>query len=200
MRHMKRLVLSIVGAFSVAATAHAALSVRDLNSGLTAEDMVNALLGGGVTVSNIRYTGAAVASGLSCSGKDAIGFDTGVLLTSGCANNVVGPNNSSSATCDNGLPGDPDLTGLIAGATSNQTFDASVLEFDFVPNSNTVQFSYVFGSEEYNEFVDSSFNDVFAFFVNGVNYALIPGTTTPVSINNINNGFSSGVSTRQVVL
>jgi len=49
----------------------------------------------------------------------------------------------------------------------------------------------VFGSEEYNEFVGSQFNDVFAFFVNGVNYALIPSTTTPVSINTVNNGHAS---------
>ena len=46
----------------------------------------------------------------------------------------------------------------------------------------------MFGSEEYNDFVGSNFNDVFAFFVNGVNFALIPGTATPVSINNVNNG------------
>ena len=191
---MKKLVLSIIGAVSLSVTAHAALSVRDLNSGLTAEGMVNTLLGGGVTVSNVRYTGAAIASGLFCSGNGILGFNTGILLTSGCANNVIGPNNSSAATCDNGLGGDPDLTAIIAGTTSNETFDASVLEFDFVPDSDTVQFAYVFGSEEYNEFVDSPFNDVFAFFVNGVNFALIPGTTTPVSINNVNNGFSAGIS------
>src|SRR5699024_2239490 len=44
---------------------------------------------------------------------------------------------------------------------------------------------YVFGSEEYLEYVGSQYNDVFAFFVNGVNYATL-ADGTPVSINNIN--------------
>ncbi|HTS17848.1 MAG TPA: choice-of-anchor L domain-containing protein [Verrucomicrobiae bacterium] len=172
-------------------TAQAALRTRDLGQGSTPEDMVNALLGGGVSVSNIQYTGATNASGVFCGGDGIIGFDTGILLTSGSAANVIGPNNSPSASTDNGLPGDSDLDQLTSGLP---TFDAAVLNFDFVPSSSTVQFSYVFGSEEYNEWVGSPFNDVFAFYVNGVNYALVPGTTLPVAITNVNNGFSTGVS------
>ena len=106
-----------------------------------------------------------------------------MVLTSGDINNVVGPNNDGGADRRRGHAGDPDLDRL----TGEPTFDATVLEFDFVPNADTLFFSYVFGSEEYNEFV-GSFNDVFGFFVNGQNVALIPGTNTPVSINTINNG------------
>jgi hypothetical protein len=84
------------------------------------------------------------------------------------------------------------LDALIPGY---QTYDASILQFDFIPVGPTVTFRYVFASEEYNEFVDSPFNDVFGFFVNGVNYALLPDNVTVVSINNINNGYSTGVST-----
>ena len=65
----------------------------------------------------------------------------------------------------------------------------------FIPSGNSLEFSYVFASEEYNEYVCSQFNDVFGFFVNGGEYsneniALIPGTDPPipVSINNVNNG------------
>jgi uncharacterized repeat protein (TIGR01451 family) len=65
------------------------------------------------------------------------------------------------------------------------TFDAAVLEFDFVPASSTVSFRYVFASDEYNEFV-GLINDVFAFFIDGQNVALVPGTSTPIAINTVN--------------
>jgi hypothetical protein len=55
-----------------------------------------------------------------------------------------------------------------------------------VPEGSTLTFTYVFGSEEYNEFVKAGFNDVFAFFLNGSNVALLPGTSTPVGIDTIN--------------
>ena len=159
---------------------------------MTPQQMVNQLLGGGVTAFNVRYTGANNAAGVFCSGSGVFGFGNGIILTSGSTTNVIGPNNSPSATTSNGLPGDLMLDALIPGF---QTFDACILEFDFIPTGNQVQFNYVFGSEEYNEFVNSIFNDVFGFFVNGVNYALIPDTVTPVAINNVNNGYSSGTST-----
>ena len=57
-----------------------------------------------------------------------------------------------------GLPGDVDLTNL----SGFPTCDATVLEFDFVPNKNRVFLQYVFASEEYNEFVNAGFADVFA--------------------------------------
>lgn len=46
----------------------------------------------------------------------------------------------------------------------------------------------MFTSEEYNEYSQTPFNNVFGFFVNGVNYALLPDAITPVSINNVNGG------------
>ncbi len=75
---------------------------------------------------------------------------------------------------------------MIVGA-GHATNDAAVLEFDFVPTQGTASFRYVFASDEYLEFVDQ-FNDVFAFYVDGVNIALIPGTNTPVAINTVNPG------------
>ena len=67
-----------------------------------------------------------------------------------------------------------------------------MLEFDFVPADTTVSFRYVFGSDEYNEFVDSGFNDVFGFFVDGVNCATVPETDTAVSIDRSMAGTRSG--------
>jgi cysteine-rich repeat protein len=104
-------------------------------------------------------------------------------LSSGSVSDVAGPNNADNTTSSLGTGGDSDLTALISAPTN----DAAVLSFNFVPSGPALTFRYVFGSEEYNEYV-GQFNDVFAFFINGVNYALLPDNSTIVSINNINNG------------
>lgn len=80
---------------------------------------------------------------------------------------------------------------------NQKTFDACVIELDVVPTADTLTFNYVFGSEEYDEFVGSNYNDVFAFFISGKgiknvkNLAVVPNTKTPVSVNSINNGGGS---------
>ena len=172
---------------AVKAEVSGGLVTADLNSGLTATDLADMLMGGGITVTNVVYTGDNVAAGTFSGGTGIIGFESGIILSSGDVANVVGPNTYDGTTTDNGMPGDADLDLLIPGYT---TYDATVLEFDFVPTSSVVTFEYVFGSEEYNEYVNSPFNDVFGFYINGVNCALIPGTwvNTPVSINNVNGG------------
>lgn len=116
---------------------------------------------------------------------------SGIILTSGDVQNVIGPNNATGTTTDNSMPGSPTLDALIPGYS---TYDAAILEFDFMPTGNEVEFSYVFGWEEHNEYVNSQFNDVFGFFVNGLNQALIPGASTPVSVNNVNCGYASGAN------
>lgn len=145
-----------------------------------------------VEVSNITFSGTSGAVGSFSSGS-AIGIDEGIVLSTGYLSSIPGMNNSAS-TSDN-LPagGDSDLNAIVA-STGETTADASVLEFDFVPTTDEVSFNYVFASEEYPEYVCSSYNDVFAFFISGPgftgseNIALIPGTTTAVAINSVNNG------------
>lgn len=162
-----------------------ALGTQDLNSGLTPNDLAAALLGPGVTVSNVTFTGTNAAAGTFTGGAAIVGFDSGIILSSGDISAVPGPNTLDDVSGVNAGIGDPDLDGLIPGYT---TFDTCVLEFDFVcTGTQIIQFQYVFTSEEYNEWVNSPFNDVFGFFLNGVNIALIPGSAgTPVSINNLN--------------
>lgn len=169
-------------------SAAAGITTENLLSALTPADMAGALAGPGVTVSNVTYTGAPVAGGTFAGGASAIGFDTGVVLSSGDIANVVGPNSSSSAGTSNGAPGNSDLDAIVGAST----FDAAVLEFDVTPTKSPLTFSYVFGSEEYNEFVNQGVNDVFAFFVNGINCAKVPGTDDFVSIDTVNQGVNSG--------
>lgn len=156
-------------------------------SGLTADQLAAALTasGSGVVISNAVLTGSDRAAGSFVGGTGIVGFESGIILGSGGISGAVGPNTSDGLSDDLLLPGDADLDGLIPGYATN---DATVLEFDFVPLGAQIRFRYVFTSEEYNEWVNSSFNDVFGFFVNGVNYARLPDGVTPVSINNVNNG------------
>jgi hypothetical protein len=179
------MMLTLLGLPSSIVIASPSLVTADLNSGLTPEDLVAKLLGPGITVSNVTYNGANCAAGTFSGGTGIIGFEEGIVLSSGDIALVVGPNNQTAATKDNGYPGDTDLDTLIPGYT---TFDAAVLEFDFIPTTNLITFDYVFGSEEYNEYANTLFNNVFGFFVNGVNAALLPDGVTPVSINNVNGG------------
>jgi gliding motility-associated-like protein len=156
------------------------------------------LLGGGVTATNIVYNGTPLAIG-KFSGTSNIGLASGVILATGDVSVAVGPNNSGSLNSGGNAAAssDPELTSI----ATNNLLDAAILEFDFVPLSDTVKFKYVFGSEEFMEFAPSNYNDVFGFFISGPNpfggvytsqnIALIPGTTTPVSINNVNAGTNS---------
>jgi hypothetical protein len=163
----------------------AALAVVDLSdAALDADDLANTLVGAGVTVSNVSYSGAEVASGTFSGGTGIIGFEDGIILTSGAAANVIGPNVEDGKTTSHGGPGDADLDTL----SGVDTADAAVLTFDFVPDADTVFFQYVFASDEYNEFVNSAFNDAFGFFVNGTNCAVVGDPALPVTINTINNG------------
>ena len=159
------------------------------------------LLGGGITVSNISFNGvmgpgtAQAGTGSFTGGENTnLGLEAGVILSSGNPSGAANPQ-SFHASTNNGNPdGDPDLV-----AISNATIrDHTILEFDFVPTGDTLRFRYVFGSEEYPNFV-CSMNDAFGFFLSGpgingpytnnaVNIALIPGTTTPVTISNVNHG------------
>jgi gliding motility-associated-like protein len=162
----------------------------------------NVLLGGGVTVSNIQYQGAAAAIGYFNGTNTNIGIGEGIIMTTGTIFNTGnaadrygphGPNDRPNAGVDNNQPGN----GLLTNIVGTTTYNATVLSFDFIPFADVVEFRYVFASEEYPEYVGSQFNDVFGFFISGpglgnnVNIARIPGTNVPVTINNVNAGLNS---------
>ncbi len=156
----------------------------------------NVLLGPGVTVSNIMYSGSPSAIGSFTAAGTNLGINEGIVMTTGTVlnngNGPQGPNNQAGAGVDNNVGGSTLLTSLVTGA---QTFNAAILEFDFIPYSDTVRFKYVFGSDEYPEFAppnNSGYNDVFGFFISGPgiagiqNIAKLPNNGSIVSINNVN--------------
>ncbi|MBL8002178.1 MAG: choice-of-anchor L domain-containing protein [Flavobacteriales bacterium] len=175
-----------------------------VNNTFTVTDLVqNVLLGGGVTVSNVTFNGLPgnqvyIQAGTFDATNAQVGMQQGILLCSGDVNIAVGPNNNSGSTLPLGglnTAGDVDLDAV----SSSGTNDAAVLEFDFIPAGDSLSFNYVFASEEYLEYVNAGYNDVFGFFLSGpgingpftnnaTNIALIPNTSTPVSIDNVNTG------------
>jgi len=193
-------------------TAYTSKAQLNTNNTMTPTQLVqNVLLGSGVTVSNVSYTGHIEAMGQFSGGAGNIGIPSGVIMTTGSilqgirsspfnTNNGLmtlttqigpaGPNDVEDGGWHNSQPGDADLETLAGGGVSS--FNAAVLEFDFVPTGNSISFKYVFASEEYIEYVGTGFNDVFAFWISGPgisgtqNLAVVPSTTTPVSINTIN--------------
>jgi len=147
--------------------------------------MANELLGTGVSISNVSYYGGSNQSGFFSDGGSVLGIDDGLIMTSGSALLAPGPNSQDGSTgaTGGGGAGDADLNALIPQSTN----DAAVLTFDFETTTGDLFFNYVFASEEYNEYVNSSYNDVFAFFVDGTNIAEAPDGQA-VSINNVNCG------------
>lgn len=161
---------------------------------LTPQQLVQqVLLGAGVTASNITFTGTLTAiAQFTASASTNIGISSGVIMSTGKANGASG-SVSLSASTSYGLSGDVDLNAIIP-----DTYDACILEFDFVPLGDTLSFNYVFASDEYPNYVCSSYADVFGYLVSGpnplgglynkINIATIPGSSLPVSINSINSG------------
>lgn len=176
----------------------------------------NVLLGPGVFANNMLFNDAPGGS-FPANPSDAlrigrfnglnsnIGLANGVILATGNVYTAVGPNNSPSASGGGvlGLNGDPDLlvlSGAPPSSTPNFMKDVAKLEFNFIPMSDMVRFRFVFASEEYPDYVCSSYNDAFGFFLRGpgiagpfsggaMNIAMVPGTLTPITINTLNSGF-----------
>ena len=192
-------VLSVLGSMAIGLQAQVVV-----NTALTPSQLIqDVLLGAGITVSNVTFNGIAdpatpqEGTGSFTATGSNLNIPAGIILSSGLAGSIPDVASGFQSDILDGDFFDADLE-TIADETIN---DAAVLEFDFVPNGDSVKFRYVFGSEEYPEFV-CSYNDAFGFFLSGpgisgpyalgaVNIALVPGTTTPVTIDNVNNGYNN---------
>lgn len=118
----------------------------------------------------------------------ALGIGPGLLLTSGDGNPAL--SNTSSGYSVVLMPSETDASLTQAVQTAFkfavEVQDASTLEFQFSVNNPAltgIRFDLVFGSDEFPEFVDSSYVDITGVFVNGVNYALFNGNSNqPLSV------------------
>ena len=176
---------------------------------MTPEQYIQSLVGGGIIISNVTFSGNANQIGTFDGVNSNIGFNSGVVMAAGPIDGLLG----GSGDIDAGQPGsgisDNDLLAVAQSVNGGifSTNDAAILEFDFVPSSNQAAFNFVFSSDEYPQWINSTFNDVFAFFVSGPgitgpynapagfpggaqNVAVVPGTNTPITISTIHPGLN----------
>lgn len=159
---------------------------------LTPEQYVkDVLIGSGITVENITYKGKPMQMGSFNGENSNIGFKSGLLLTSGSINNAKGPNTINSNLGTDSLNNMPDAD--LSSLSGSNIKDICILEFDFIPLTDSIIFRYVFGSEEYYLDTSSSNNDAFGFFLSG------PGITGPYS-NNAKNIATFGDPQKQLTI
>lgn len=120
-------------------------------------------------------------------------ISNGIILTTGSAASAAGPNGPGNTTQSNGnvagWVGNSNLETAL-GLPSNSTVNATSITFNFTPISSQFSFDFVFASEEYGQF-QCNFSDAFTFLLTNTNtgvttnLAVVPGTTTPISVSTI---------------
>ena len=184
------------------------------------------LIGNGVTATNITYTGSEEQLGYLTGGEGLFSVTSGLVLSTDHATHLSDPGCNDMQACLGclGLGTDADLLNVANSVPPliGQTFSVSsvndlcILEFDFEAGGDSISFNYVFGSDEYLEWVNSAYNDIFAFFLSGpgisgpfgspvgfpdgaINIAEVPETdpTLPVTISSVNNITKSRILYRQ---
>ncbi|MCG8575918.1 MAG: OmpA family protein [Flavobacteriales bacterium] len=156
------------------------------------------LMGEGVELRNVIFLGKKGSLGKFEADSSLFGMSEGLILTTGNVKGAQGPNDSPKKTTLSILPqsgrarkmvrnGDKDLNAI----STEPTLDNAILQIEFVPKNEELQFNFIFASEEYLEFCGSKYNDIFAFFLSGpkiqkTNLAVLPDGKTPVSVNTIN--------------
>jgi gliding motility-associated-like protein len=162
--------------------------------------LVDLLLGNScVEVSNISVSSTQAVAYFNQNGS-SFPISEGIIIRNGVATFTQGPytglNLSSSVTNS----GDAFLQNLSNNnGGSSPIVNAEFLEFDFIPLSNSFSFNFLFASNEYG-FYQCEFSDVFAFVLtdlsSGVsnNLAVIPGSSTPVTVTTIRNSSNNDPS------
>ncbi|MFM7770497.1 MAG: choice-of-anchor L domain-containing protein, partial [Bacteroidota bacterium] len=194
---MKR-ILFIISFLAFANLSNAQFSVDSATNQVSAvEDL---FLANGIFVNNIGFIGDSAQLGILFDGDSVnLGVESGIVLSTGIAASVSNGSNMSG-----GAWSSPSQNSDLSALTGFSTYDLAQLDFDFLATGDSMTFQFVFGSNEYPEWVGSSFNDIFGFFVSGpgitgaytnqaVNIAVVPGTNEIVSINTINGNTNSNL-------
>ncbi len=188
--------LTLTLGFAFITSSYTQVSVDTL---VSPAEMCENLKGPGITViDNITLQGSPNAYGAFSGAAASLGIESGIVMCTGNASDIPGPNSASNTGLNNGTPGHPKLENISTGTTR----DAVMMVFDFVPLNNTLHIRFIFGSEEYNENVGAIYNDLCGIFLTGpdplggvyndLNIGHVPEATPfmPVAINNVNNGYA----------
>ncbi|WP_159083866.1 choice-of-anchor L domain-containing protein [Nocardioides terrigena] len=136
------------------------------------------LNGGGVVITPPDTGGQAGAGHI----PSPTGSGDAWVLSTGLISEVNGTDVGIEASTSREDPGDATLSAL----AGHPTEDASFMRMNVTPAGNRLRIDYLFATEEFPEYIGSKFNDVMGVFVNGQNCAHVPGTSTAVSVNTIN--------------
>lgn len=144
-------------------------------------------------VSNINWNNCDDGIGYFTNTNPNLPMSAGIVLTTGMLDDVLSPKNYLNSSLNCGMDYDTSSTlftyiqslGIDSGLISYQ--DVTVLEFDFVPFTDTMSFNFIFASEVYGLF-QCEYSDAFAFFLTNTvtnvttNLALVPGTSDPITV------------------
>ncbi len=127
-------------------------------------------------------------------------FKEGIILSTGRSRDAIGPNTGIKDSGSENWPGDKDL---ITITNTGNLFNATYIQFDFVPLTNNISFNFLFASEEYQENYQCIYSDVFAFILTdsqgvSTNLAIVPGTEQPVRATTIRPGIEGQCSARNL--
>ncbi|TCS42355.1 choice-of-anchor L domain-containing protein [Reinekea marinisedimentorum] len=160
---------SLIGlVFGAAPVFAESVSVKD-DLTVTTDSLVTALQGDGVTINSPVFSGYDAQVGSFSDFSFLLGddFSSGVILSTGNAVNVVSSTNTSSkfsTRFDKQSYDDPDL--------GDDLYDAVKFTFEVVPEYDTLVFDFIFGSDEYLEWVDQGYSDTLRILVEGEDCAL----------------------------
>ena len=185
------------------------------------DSLIKTLAGYGVSISNVSSNLKPTTKSVGTFMASLADFplSRGLVMSNGNIDSI--PKSNKSKTLSTRMNYADTLAGNSLGKQLLQTIlnrqsstevpqratEISTIKFDLLPIGDTLSFKYIFGSEEYPEFVCSQFNDIFGFFIKGPgiqgdsiynetsmegfsNMARIPGKDLPVAINTVNSGIS----------
>ncbi len=164
-----------------------------IDTTLSEQELVTKVLLGDksdLIVKNVKFTGSAKSiAAFKCDLETEL-IDEGIMLSTGNVFDAQGPNDQVDKGSRSSARRDESLQAIATSVTT----DAAVLEFDLIALRDSLEFTYVFASEEYPEYVNKGVNDVFGFFIKEVggrglfprNIALLPASRIAVSIDNVN--------------